>query len=131
MEIKRDEQKNENGSYSTTTVTKVTTEDGMVDVDETFNNNYEPKRKWFYGDGTNYQYETDDPKITRPFTILASIFLLLLGIAMLYFGIVKRVRFLFLIGSMTIICTIWFFISSQKKIKEIEKRIKERGKNNE
>ena len=75
--------KNANGSYSKKGVVRQTPKDGFVEHDGPGGLEY---RK---GHGVWWTYETDDPKVTRPFYIFFSLFLWAFGIG--FFIAVHRV----------------------------------------
>ena len=71
------------------------------------------------------QYETNDPKVTKPFTIIASIAGIIIASILLIIGLILKLSFLLLFGIVFIITMISFFINSQKEIREIENNIKQ------
>lgn len=75
--------KNANGSYSKKGVVRQTPKDGFVEHDGPGGLEY---RK---GHGVWWTYETDDPKVTRPFLYIFSLFLWAFGIG--FFIAVHRV----------------------------------------
>ena len=124
MEIKKDRKTNENGSYSKTTIIKTTKEDGWNDRDEIFGDKSEQKNRYFKGKSKSIQYETNNPKITRPFTIIVSIVGILISIILLVVGLIFKLAILLSFGIVFLITIISFLITSQKEINEKEKNIR-------
>ena len=120
MKIKKENKINENGSYSKTTIIKTRKEDGWNDKDEIFGDKSEQKNRYFKGKSKSIQYETNNPKITRPFTIIVSIVGILISIILLVVGLIFKLAILLSFGIVFLITIISFLISSQKDIKKIE-----------
>lgn len=124
MEIKKENKINENGSYSRKTMIKTTKEDGWNDKDQILGDKSEPQNRYFKGKSKSIQYETNNPKITRPFTIIASIVGILISSILLVIGLIFKLSILLLFGIIFLITIISFLISSQKDINQIEKDIR-------
>jgi len=120
VKIKKENKINENGSYSKTTIIKTRKEDGWNDKDEIFGDKSEQKNRYFKGKSKSIQYETNNPKITRPFTIIVSIVGILISIILLVVGLIFKLAILLSFGIVFLITIISFLISSQKDIKKIE-----------
>jgi len=120
VKIKKENKINENGSYSKTTIIKTRKEDGWNDKDEIFGDKSEQKNRYFKGKSKSIQYETNNPKITRPFTIIVSIVGILISIILLVVGLIFKLAILLSFGIVFLITIISFLISSQKDIKKIK-----------
>ena len=130
MEIKREEKINENGSHTVKTVTKVTNDDGWVDADEVFKNNHEPKNKLFKGKAVSFNFETDDPKVTRPFVrIISSVFIVISLIAIII-GFLHNDGGSLAVGGAVLIVIVLFWINGEKTINEIEAKYYKNQNNN-
>ena len=125
MEIKNKLNINENGSYDKTTIIKTTKEDSWKDKDKIFGDKSERKNRYFKGQSISMQYETNDPKVTKPFTIIASVVGILIASILLVIGLIFKLSFLLFFGIIFAITIISFFINSQKEIKKIENDIKQ------
>jgi len=117
MEIKTEQKINGNQTYSKKTIIKTTKEDGWNDKDEIFGDKSEPRNRYFKGKSKSIQYETNNPKITRPFTIIVSIVGILISSILLVIGLIFKLAILLLFGIVFLITIICFLITSQKEIK--------------
>ena len=122
MEIKREETINENGSHTVKTVTKVSKEDGWVDADEVFKNNHEPKNKLFKGKAISFNFETDDPKVTRPFVRIISAVFIAISLILISIGLLSNDSGCLFIGIAILVVIIIFWVNGEKTINEIEEK---------
>lgn len=129
MEINNKENIKQNGAYQKTTTIKTTKEDGWNDANYIFGNNIETKKRLFKGNAVSFQYETDDPNITKPFTIITSFILISIGIILSIISVIFKSYFMLFFGIMILITSICFLINSQKYIKKTENEIKNEIKN--
>jgi hypothetical protein len=130
MEIKREEKINENGSHTVKTVTKVTNDDGWVDADEVFKNNHEPKNKLFKGKAVSFNFETDDPKVTRPFVRIISSVFIVIGLILIIIGFLHNDSGSLAVGGAVLIVIVLFWINGEKTINEIEAKYYKNQNNN-
>ena len=117
MEIKQNEEYNENGSYTKKTIIKMEKEDGWQENDIMFATEHAPRKRYFKGKSVSYHYETNDPKITRPFTLIVSVIDILISSILLISGLILKEGFLLLFGIIFLITIIMFLINSQKNNK--------------
>lgn len=125
MEIKQNEEYNENGAYTKTTITKTKKEDGWQENDIMFVTEHVPHKRYFKGKSVSYNYETNDPRITRPVTIIVSVIGILISSIILILCLILKEGFLLFFGIMFLITIIMFLINSQKTINRIENDIKQ------
>ena len=120
MEIKTDEQINENGSYVRKTVKTTTPEEGFVPVEKMYSSGINHHGEYHKGHMKTVSYETNDPRITRPFTYGISALFVLIGVLVLIFGsgVAKFVAVCF------IAMGVYTFISSKRKIDQVEEELK-------
>ena len=130
MEIKREEKINENGSHTVKTVTKVTNDDGWVDADEVFKNNHGPKNKLFKGKAISFNFETDDPKVTRPFVRIISSVFIVISLILIIIGFLHNDSGYLIFGGAILITMVWFWIGAEKTINEIEAKYYKNQNNN-
>ena len=115
---------NENGSYTQKAVKTTTPEDGFVPLEDMYSSGINHHGEYHKGHMKVVTYQTNDPRITRPFTYGISALFMIIGICMFLFipGFIKLIAVCF------IAMGIYAFISSKRKIDQIEKDLKNKNK---
>ncbi len=127
MEVKREEYINHNGSYTIKTVKTKTKEDGFVPESEMYSADMNHRGKYHKGYMKVTSYQTNDPRVTRPFAYGISCFFILIGLFLFLFsgGAGKFVALMF-IGMGT-----FALIKSKQDIDRIEEELKEKQSSGE
>lgn len=132
MERKIEYHGNSNGSYTKTTVTTTTPQDGFVsqhDINPTGIDNY---GKYQMGYSKSIHMETDDPRVTIPFLIGITGIFQLIAIVMVIVGIragALENPSMAVGGGIFVLFVVFFTFAEIKEIKNILKKHKEKMNN--
>ena len=122
MKIEREKKINDNGSYTMKTVKTKTKTDGFVPESEMYSFGRHHRGKYHKGYMKVTSYETNDPRITRPFAFGISGLFVLIGIALfMFFGGIGKI-----IAVMFIFIGIYSLFKSKKDIDRIERELEDR-----
>ena len=108
----------------------VTNDDGWVDADEVFKNNHEPKNKLFKGKAVSFNFETDDPKVTRPFVRIISSVFIVISLILIIIGFLYNDSGSLAVGGAVLIVIVLFWINGEKTINKIEAKYYKNQNNN-
>ena len=120
MEVKREERINDNGSYTIKTVKTKTKEDGFVPESEMYSVGMNHRGKYHKGYMKVTSFQTNDPRITRPFAYGISGLFILIGLFLfVFFGGITKLMALMFIGM-----GVFALIKSKQDIDRIEAELK-------
>ena len=122
MEVKREEFVNDNGSYTIKTVKTKTKEDGFVPESEMYSTGMNHRGKYHKGYMKVTSYQTNDPRITRPFAYGISGLFILIGFFLLLFsGVMMKIMALMFIGMGA-----FSLLKSKQDIDRVERELREK-----
>lgn len=127
MEKKVIKEEENNNLYTKIETTETKPEDGFInkaDINKVDINNY---REYQKGYSKSFSFETNDPRITRPFAYGISGLFLVIGIIVLLLNLISINFIMIFIGVCFIFVGISGFIKSKKDIDKIEQELKKAG----
>lgn len=128
MKVEEKHTVNKNGSYTVKKKVTTTKEDGWVNVKKTHGKISDPRDRYFKGKYVSYHYQTNDPKVTKPVLLIASIVFAVAAIAMILFAILLQAATMMFFGIVFVVFGIAAFVSNMRSIHRIEKEIQDRDK---
>lgn len=119
MNIKQEIKKNENGSYTRKTVKTTTAEDGFVPMSEMYPSDMDHLGEYHKGEMKVTGYETNDPRVTRPFVYGICGLFICIGIGLLFGkGFVMKFLAAMFIGMGT-----YALLHGKKEIDNVEQQL--------